>query len=311
MIRTLLFAAFPLLVAAETPGPHLSVPVLGYIFDATGSSIRQVTGVPGAVTLDQAVAAGSALQAAWIDSDARVAVVVTKAGAAAAANWRETAKLTALDSSLGTLKAVAIGAAGDRAALTDGTAVEVWSGLLDQPAKTATYHPEGGVTAVAVRQDGAVAAAAGSGAVLLWTGGDPQTLAAGGAWSALAFAGNDLLGADGNQLVRIAAGGGRTVVGDLGASAAALAVSKDGARVAVALAEDLLVVSLAGGATPVTCGCSAQGLESLAGNLVVHLAGAAGEPQLLDADHAAPRVLTLGTSLGTNPGTTTGGGVAQ
>ena len=82
MIRTLLLAVCPLLVAAETPGLHLNAPVLGYIFDDKAGAIRQVSGVPGAANLEQPVDLGAALSAAWVHSSSKVAAVVTKDGPA-------------------------------------------------------------------------------------------------------------------------------------------------------------------------------------------------------------------------------------
>jgi hypothetical protein len=293
MIRTLLLAAFPLVVAAETPGLGLSGPVLGYVFDEASSAIRPIAGVPGAAGLDQTVSLGAALEAAWIHSGSRVAVVITKDGALAVANWRETPGLTGLESGLARVTHVAFAPGGGRAALSDGVGVELWSNLRGEPRRDESLAPAGGVAALALRADGALALATGDGSVLLHEDGASRTIAVGGAWSALAFAGDDLLAADAGELVRISGNGGRSVVAAFSGPAGGLAVSRDGSLAALALSEDLLLVNLSGDSVPVACGCSARALAALEGNLVLYLAGAEGAVRVLDADATRPRVLEI------------------
>lgn len=292
MIRTILLAAFPLVVAAETPGLGLSGPVLGYVFDQASRAIRPVTGVPGAAGLEPAVDLGAALEAAWIHSGSRLAVVMPKDGGVAVANWREAPALISLDSGLSRLTQVAFAPGGSQAALTDGVAVELWSNLHESPRREESFAPAGGIAALALRGDGTLALAGQDGSILLWEHGTRRTLAVGGAWSALAFAADGLLAADAGELIRISDNGGRGVVASFHGPASAIAVSRDATQAAVALPEDLLLVNLGGASLPVACGCSAQALAPLEGNLVLYLAGADGV-RVLDADASQPRVLEI------------------
>jgi hypothetical protein len=187
---------------------------------------------------------------------------------------------------------------GDGAAISDGTTVEVWSGLTNTPAVGATFSPNGGVTALAINASGTVAAANGSGSVVL-LGDNARVLASGGAWTALAFLpnGNDLLAADG-------AGETLTLIQDVQNTAAAsvvlnvsekpgaLVVSADGSEAALGLADNVTIVNLASGAVnSIACGCQAASFDLLQGNLVARIIDAqTGSQLLLDADSAQPRV---------------------
>jgi hypothetical protein len=184
------------------------------------------------------------------------------------------------------------------AAISDGTTVEVWSGLTSTPVGGATFSPNGGVTALAISASGTVAAANGSGSVVL-LGDNARVLASGGAWTALAFLpnGNDLLAADG-------AGETLTLIQDVQNTAAAsvvlnvsekpgaLVVSADGSEAALGLADNVTIVNLASGAAnSIACGCQAASFDLLQGNLVARIIDAqTGSQLLLDADSAQPRV---------------------
>lgn len=298
MIRQLFIATIPLLLAAEPPGPQLSAPTLGYVFDDTAKSVRLVSGVPGAAYLDEPVAAGVTLEKAWVHSAARVAVGVAKYGGPALVRWQDYAEAVALDSSLGELTAAAFSRSGDFVVLTDGDSAEVWTALDALPSRVATHRDEAGIVAVAVNDAGAAAVANGSGLISI-LGGGSSVAAAGGDWTALAYRpnGTDLIAADaaGGALVVIsnaASNPGRQTLAALPSAATAIAVSNDGALVGVSFAQGLAVVDGGGQLTPVECECSAGGLEQMAGNLVLYLAGGS-TPQLLDADGAAPRLVPL------------------
>jgi hypothetical protein len=178
--------------------------------------------------------------------------------------------------------------------LSDGAAVEIWSGLASAPAKLATYAGEGGVAAAAARNNGSAAVATGDGNIVLVTGGSSHVIAAGGNWKALAFlsGGSDLLAASASSLVKLTgvdANPGQSTVASLDGEPSAMAVAADGTKAALAVGGDLLVVSMAGSSVSVQCGCETSNLSALAGNLVAHVAGTA----VLDADVSEPRVFAV------------------
>jgi hypothetical protein len=190
---------------------------------------------------------------------------------------------------------------GDSAAISDGTTLEVWSGLTGSPAQAATFNPDGGVTAVAINDSGLVAAGNGSGAVML-LGDNARVLAGGGSWTGLAFLpnGNDLLAMDSAaQSLTLIQDVQNTAVSSVVLSVSqkpgALAVSSDGSEAALGLADSVTVVNLAGGAaTSIACSCQTARFDLLEGNLVARIIdGQTGSQFLLDADSAQPRIGSL------------------
>ncbi len=291
-----------MLALAQPPGPSISLPSLGYVYDDNSKAIRQVSGVPGAASLDTAVPAGTSLNSAFVHSRAQLAIANAKDGGVALVQWTGTPQVTAISSALSQVTLAAFSRSGDGAAISDGTTVEVWSGLTSTPALGGTFSPDGGVTALAITDGGTVAAANGSGSVVL-LGDNARVLATGGAWTALAFLpnGNDLLAADG-------AGQTLTLIQDVQNTAAAasvvltvtekpgaLAVSGDGSQAALGLADNVTIVNLASGAAnSIPCGCQAARIDLLVGNLVARIIDAqTGSELLLDADSAQPRIASL------------------
>jgi hypothetical protein len=245
----------------------MSVPALGYVFDDNAKAIRLITGVPGAANLDLPVASATPLESAFIQSHARVAIANAKEGGLVLVQWGDASNVSPLTTALGRATLVAFNSAGDRAAISDGTTVEAWSGLNASPALAASFTPDGGATALAMDPSGDVVAATGSGSVVL-LGDEPRVLASGGNWSALAFLPN------GTDL---------------------LAVDADGSRAAVALENHILIASLTGGdPQSLDCGCHAARLNPLDGNLVFQLADSQdGRLLLFDADSGQPRIASL------------------
>lgn len=301
MIRQLLFVTTSVIAAAQPPGPQMSVPLLGYVFDGNAKAIRLISGVPGAASLDDIVPASVSLDSGFVHSRARVAIANTKEGSVVLIQWSGTPQVVALMTSLGSVTQVGFSLAGDSAAITDGVTLEVWSGLGASPTKTAAFTPDGGVTAVAMNQDGLVAAATGTGAIVL-LGDATQQVATGGEWTNLAFSpnGTDLLATDAAAqslvLIRNAqTDAAASVVLSLAQETDALAVSADGTMAALASPGSVTLVSLAGGqATSVSCHCRAAHFDRLEGNLVLHMADTqSGSELLLDADAAQARVMSL------------------
>jgi hypothetical protein len=301
MIRLLVFAATTMLALAQPPGPSISLPSLGYVYDDNSKAIRQISGVPGAASLDTAVPAGTSLNSAFVHSRAQLAIANAKDGGVALVQWSGTPQVTAISSVLSQVTLAAFSRSGDGAAISDGTTVEVWSGLTSTPALGGTFSPGGAVTALAITDSGTVAAANGSGSVVL-LGDNARVLATGGSWTALAFLpnGNDLLAADG-------AGQTLTLIQDVQNTAAAsvvltvsekpgaLAVSGDGSQAALGLADNVTIVNLASGAAnSIAYGCKAARFDLLVGNLVARIIDAqTGSELLLDADSAQPRIASL------------------
>jgi hypothetical protein len=301
MIRQLLFVTTSVIAAAQPPGPQMSVPLLGYVFDGNAKAIRLISGVPGAASLDDIVPTNVSLDSGFVHSRARVAIANTKEGSVVLIQWSGTPQSVGLTTSLGRVTQVGFSMSGDSAAITDGASVEVWSGLGANPTRTAAFTPGRGVTAVAMNQDGLVAAATGAGAIVL-LGAKTRQVAAGGEWTSLAFLpnGTDLLAADAEaqnlMLIRNAqTDAAVSVVLSLHQELDALAVAADGTMAAALSPGSVTFVSLAGGpATSISCHCQAAHFDRLEGNLVLHMADTqSGSDFLLDADAAQARVMSL------------------
>jgi hypothetical protein len=301
MIRQLLFVTTSVIAAAQPPGPEMSAPLLGYVFDGNAKAIRLISGVPGAASLDDIVSTNASLDSGFVHSRARVAIANTKEGSVVLIQWSGTPQVVALTTSLGRVTQAGFSLAGDNVAITDGATVEVWSGFGANPTKTAAFTPDGGVTAVAMNQNGLVAAATGAGSIVL-LGDVNQQVAAGGAWTSLAFLpnGTDLLATDASAqslvLIRNAqTDAASSVVLSLDQEADALAIASDGSLAALASPGAVTLVSLlTGQTTSVSCNCRTANFDRLEGNLVLHMADAqSGSDLLLDADAAQARVMTL------------------
>ena len=288
-------------LAQPPPGPSMSMPSLGYVFDDQAKAIRLISGVPGAASLDSAINAGTSFDSAFVQSRAGVAIANVKDGGIALVRWGGATQVIALKSSLSRAALVAFSRAGNRAAISDGAALEVWSSLDGEPTLAASLSPDGGVTALALNDDGVLAAGTGSGTVML-EGDNPRVLASGGNWAALAFLpdGTDLLAADAAGLTLtliqdVQNTAASSVVLSLNQQPGALVVSADGSEAAVGLADNVTVVNLStGAAKSIACNCQAVRLDSLQGNLVARLIDAqSGSQFLLDADAATPWIAPL------------------
>ena len=306
MIRRFLFITTAVIASAQSPTPRMSVPNLGYVFDGNSKAIRLISGVPGAAGLDSLVSTGSSLNSAFVHSRSRVAIASTKEGSLVLIQWSATPRVTSLTTSLVGVTQVAFSPAGDQAAITDGSTVEVWSGLGGNPIKGAAFTPDNGVTALAMNQDGLVTAATGAGAIVILGEKSPQ-IAAGGAWTSLAFLpnGTDLLAADAAAqnltLIRnVQTDAAASVVLSLHQEPDAVAVSKDGATAALSSPNALTIVRLADGhTTSISCTCQASRFDRLEGNLVLHMTDSqSGSELLLDADAAQARVISLSSGNG-------------
>jgi len=304
MIRRLLLITTTVIAAAQPPGPQMSAPRLGYVFDGNSKAIRQISGVPGAASLDNLVSTSdTSLDSAFVHSRSRVAFANTKEGSLVLIQWSATPRVTSLTTSIVRVTQVAFSLAGDRAAISDGSKVEVWSGLGGDPVKEAAFTPESGVTALAINQNGLTAAATGAGAVVLLSE-KSQQIAAGGNWTSLAFLPNgaDLLAADASAqnltLIRnVQTDAAASVVLSLHQKPDAVAVAADGTLAALATPGALTILRLSDGhATSISCSCRTARFDRLEGNLVLHMTDSqSGSELLVDADAAQARVMSLST----------------
>jgi hypothetical protein len=153
------------------------------------------------------------------------------------------------------------------------------------------YHAGATISAIAVNNSGDAVVSEGS-TLLRLAGGDPQTIASGGTWTALAVTGSDLVAADAShhELLRLSADGARVVIATLPEAVHSIA-SLDGDTLAVAHDSGLLVVT-ASGTAPVACDCQPKGLDELLGAVSVR-----GTSFLLDAA-AGPRLTLLPNLIG-------------
>jgi len=215
--------------------------------------------------------------------------------------WSATPQVINLTTSLAHVTQVAFSLAGDQAALSDGNAVEVWSGLGANPIKAAAFTPGNGITALAINQDGLVAAATGTGAIVVLSE-KPQQIAAGGKWTSLAFLpnGTDLLATDATAqnltlIKNILTDDDASVILNLNREPDALAVAADGTLAALASPGAVTIVRLADSHTSsISCSCQTTRFDRLQGNLVLHLTDSqSGSDFLLDADSAQARVMAL------------------
>lgn len=191
MIRKTLIATAVLTVAsgavyAQPAGPQLSAPELGFIYDASAQNIRKISGVPGAASLDGAVALDVTFTSAWVHSASQTAVGIAKSGEITGAGWSGEAPVAAaLESNLDGLTLASFSRSGGFVVLSDGESVELWTGIGGEAALADAFSPAGGVLAVAVNNAGTVAVATGAGQIVV-SAGDSSVVAASGSGDAAA-----------------------------------------------------------------------------------------------------------------------------
>ncbi|MEI9812532.1 MAG: hypothetical protein WDO18_07560 [Acidobacteriota bacterium] len=264
------------LLAADFQGPRLSSPVLGYAFDDSAKAIRTISGVPGAASWGPAVELADTLTAAWVHSQARVAIGIDKSGAAVAVAWSGTVQSLPLTSALDTLQQVAFSRSGVYAVLSDGSGIEVWTQLTGTP--RLAWSAAAVATSLAVDDAGSVAAGLKDGSLVRLTGAESRTLSTAGDWKAVTLtADGKVAAADATlgQVALITDDGGFTVLGSFTGSALALAASPSGDQIAV-LEDGSISIFAAGSVSHIGLDVDpkAQGLQLLAGDFVVFLQGA-------------------------------------
>ena len=282
-------------------------PTLGYLFDPAAKSIRPLSGIPGAASLEAGLAVPSKLEQASVSPNRKFALAATKEGEhLLLVTWTgNSANASELDGSPASAEQIAFSASGSTAAIwnRDTRKIQVWKGLPDQPSLYKEIEAAD-LTALAVSDDGdAVAAATEAGLVLA---GDVKILAP-GSFSGLAFlpGTHDLAAAeqalDQVSLIRRVDSDADTVQladGQDGVSQPiAVAFSSDGRKLIVAnlRGQSVLSIDLESRAVTATlCECEADGLYRAQGNAVFRLTnGSQDLIALFDGDSDEPRVLSI------------------
>ncbi len=295
----------PLAGFAQAAG--ITPPTLGYLFDSSSKSLRPLSGIPGAASLESGLAVSSKLELASISPNRKFALATIKDGEhALLIRWiGNDATSSELDGAPAIADQIAFSASGDTAAIwtRETHTIQVWKALPDQPSLYKEIDAAD-LSALAVSDDGDVVAVANDAALVL--AGSGRTLAA-GKFSSLSFlpGTHDLAAADQSldQISLI-----RRVDSD--PESAQLATGQDGVSQPIALAfsadarklivanlrgQSVLSIDLESRAITVTpCDCQADGLYRAQGNAVFRLnSGSQDLIALFDGDAPEPRVLNI------------------
>jgi len=268
--------------AGGSSQPHVvSAPVLGFAWDSTALTLRQIDGVPGAARVDasgdtgsgfaMAVAAGSHDYSLLLDSRGALYLATLPGG-------------TPRQISAGPWSGVAISASGGYAVVyaASGTAPQVISGLPQQPAFHNMDGSAAGIAAAAVGDDGTALLAthaSGGGVALLAV---PLGGAASRAMTVGTFGGMAFVPGSDRALVADAASGTVTQLSNVNgapstslvsgakiAQPVGLDVSADGKwAVAANGAGTVMRLDLSGQSLPITakCGCAPTTVANLSGS---------------------------------------------
>jgi WD40 repeat protein len=295
-----------LIVGAAAQTPRWSTPSLGFVFDADSKSIRPLSGVIGAASLEGGIAIASKLENASISPNRQIALAQTLDGDhLLLVRWDVKAgSATPLDGSPASADLIVWSPDGGSAAIynADAQQVQLWRSLTSEPALAAQYSASA-VAALAVADDGVVVAAMDSG--LFQLAAEPKQISD-AAYSALAFAPgtHDLAAANAvvNQVVffpNLSSDNQVTV-----ASAAdglgqpnGISFSRDGGKLAVTSSSSkavLLIDNATSAKQNLSCGCSPDGVFAAQGNAVFRITNAGQDGIiLLDGDSTEARLLTI------------------
>lgn len=288
-------------------------PVTGYVFDATGQSLRAVRGIPGASVIGDAVDLGASLTSAWVAPKQDAALVVTSDG---------TVRLVQLDGGKATDRAVEGIVAPERAvfspsgtvlALVTTGSVQIVKGLPDAPVVAGTVELPGAdraplTAAMAsgknlLRPGGGALAVSDDGAYLLYgtpaavqvlpVAGSSRKLSDAAPNALLAFApgGHDAAIVDGHAVVLLQDVAGastvRRLVGIAGGKGAGF--SPDGKTLFVAGPAVIAMDVATGDRNEIACGCQPSGLVRMGNSFRLNDLGT--EPLWLLETSAAPRIM--------------------
>ena len=275
VMRQILFFSLPILAAAQSLEPRLSIPSLGFVFDDNAKSIRLIAGIPGAAQMDQPVNADASLAGAMIYSRGRVALAALKSGGVAIVDWNGASRVVNLETSLGAVRTAAFSRSGNRVAISDGVNVEVWSDLRGTPTQSLRVSPEGTAKALALNEDGLLGVGTEGGIELLDASSNRRRILSGINVSALTFFANgqDLLAGSGAALhvirdIRKSSGSSSVIA--LEKDVTALATSADENWAAAGASDDVVLVNIPESSSlKLGCGCRSDRFDALQGNLVL------------------------------------------
>jgi WD40 repeat protein len=287
-----------------------SAPVLDYVYDSSAKSLRPLTGIPGAASLESALAVSSKLEQAAVSPTRKYALASNMEGGSLLLLRFSATGLSqqTLDGSLAPADVIAFSSSGDYAAIYSSAAgkLQVWKGLNQQPTLDREIDATD-IRALAISDDAvALVAATGSGLVSLGQS-DARSLSAGESYRDVTFipGTHDLLAVDDtlDQIVLMRRADADVEISTLAAAAEGIAgpfkiaVSADAQKVIVANSrtQSVLVIDLASRAlTFLACDCNLEGLYRTQGNAVFRLTGSPDSAMsLLDADAPEPRILTI------------------
>jgi len=285
-------------------------PVMGFVVDAREHGIRPVLGVPGAAVVGPQLDAAKQIDAV-APSPLGNYVLVWVGESRRPALWLPAGELRALDGVTPGADSVALSPEGSAAVFyrAGDSRLEVVSGLPDQQG---THSIDlallpGGITALAVSDDGALAlvAEAGGAAVVLGAAGELNRYYFERPVSAMAFAPrtHDAVVAAGAEAVLLRGVEQPTARTSLTVSAlgtvTAAAIAGDG-RVFLAAAGSRKLATVVPGETPaiVECDCVPEGLFRMNDTSNYRLSGyAGGTMRVLDASVTPPRIVIVPPTL--------------
>jgi hypothetical protein len=290
-------AAFSALPAQAQPVVWSS-PVLDHYFDASSASIRIVSGVAGAASVDGVVPSAVKLHRAFVAPGKRFAILQTADGSPVLLDWTGESTVRELPGVAASLDSVAFSRSGNAAALVSAGKVQVFRGLPEDPAIQQEIAIDS--TALAVAEDGTVAAVADG--IYLFESGEARLLAAGD-YAAVAFRpGTREIAAAGrfsDTVVGVRAGAGLSTLAsaeDGIAEPVALEFSNDGSKLVVAnrRGRSATVVDMhSEKATSVACDCNASAASPAASDNVFRIAGSGDSLVFLDASSGGLRTFTV------------------
>src|SRR5688572_4049066 len=106
-----------------------SAPVLDHFYDAASNSIKTVSGVPGAASIDGVVPSSVKLHRAYIAPGKRLAILQAVDGSAVLLDWSNGSTVRELAGAPANIDNVAFSRSGSIAAVLSSGKVQIWRGL--------------------------------------------------------------------------------------------------------------------------------------------------------------------------------------
>jgi hypothetical protein len=295
----LLAAALPLTALGAGT---LSRPVLGYSFEPASKSIRPIAGVAGAAFLDNALPNASKIEIAFV-APGRSYAIAESLGAEASMllRWDASGTYTVPLANAGTEAAMAAFSSGEFAAVyyRDSARIQIWRGLPDAPAMVREFAADD-VQGLAISDDGTMVATISSAGLLVHTEWGSK-LAAGGTFSSVIFlpGTHDAAVAEPSADRVLLAREGDANVTELASGIPeplALAASRDGGRIAIAIGKGAMVLLDAQGkaTTSTACDFAPREVTPLASGTAVLVTAKDGSRWVFDIDTGEPRLVFAG-----------------